>query len=186
MVGEVVVLVDEEIDFQASPISHGTQIVQLFHTAVLVAHLVLDAIGQKVGVSIAECAEASIAVRIQSTAVIAQFGIDDGKIKVDDEILVAVGRGVLPDIEVAVEPVEPVGGIDIIVVSEHRYGEALAESAGTDEEEVLVGIFHFLYEPCLVDIIAVVLAYGHKIHHSVGYALWCRLFSSIVHKLGAL
>ena len=60
--------------------------------------------------------------------------------------------------------------IDVVIMPEHGHGEALAESARADEEEELVGVLHLLDEPCLIDVIAVILPYGNEIHHPVGYA----------------
>ena len=54
---------------------------------------------------------------------------------------------------------------------QHGHGKALAEAAGTDEEEELVGILHLLDEPRLVHIVAVILAHSHEIHHPIWDAL---------------
>ena len=177
MVREVVVLVNKEVDSSIGLASLLVEVVQLFHATVLPVHLLLDALWQILRIDIAEVVELRVADSVHRTAVIAQIGIDDGKVEVDDEILVVVWRRVLADVEVAVEPFELVGCVDVVVMVQHRQGEALAETARTDEEEVLVGFFHFLDEPGLVDIVAVFLAYGHEVHHAVGYAL-CLYFCS--------
>ena len=78
-----------------------------------------------------------------------------------------VGRGVLANIQITVKLLEQALLIDVVIMAQHRQGEALAETAGTDEEKELVGIFHFLDEPCLVYIVAVVLADSHKVHHAI-------------------
>ena len=112
-----------------------------------------------------------VANRIHRIAVIPQVSVDDGKVKVDDEILVVIRCGVLTDVEVAIEPLKLVSIIDVIVVVQHRHGQALAEASWANEEEELVCSLHFLYKPRLVYIVAVVLADSHEVHHSVRYAL---------------
>ena len=177
MVREVVVLVNKEVDSSIGLASLLVEVVQLFHATVLPVHLLLDALWQILRIDIAEVVELRVTDSVHRTAVIAQVGIDDGKVEVDDEILVVVWRRVLPDVEVAVEPLELVGCVDVVVMVQHRQGEALAETARTDEEEVLVGFFHFLDEPGLVDVVAVFLAYCLEVHHAVGSAL-CLYFCS--------
>ena len=59
--------------------------------------------------------------------------------------------------------------------------KALAEAAGADEEEKLVGPFHFVDEPCLIDIVTVVFADSHEVHHTVGYAFYLLLYLSFLH-----
>ena len=119
---------------------------------------------------------------IQPALVVAQFGIDDSEIEVDDEIFIVVGRGMLTNVQVAVEPFVLVGIIDVVVVVQHRHRETLAEAAWTDEEEELVGLLHLLNEPRLIDIVAVVFAYSHEIHHTVGYAFCLFLYHLFFHK----
>ena len=71
--------------------------------------------------------------------------------------------------------------IDVIVMTEHRHGEALAETAGADEEKVLIGSLHLFYKPCLIDIVAIVFAHSHEVHHTVWYALCLFFYSFFVH-----
>lgn len=59
----------------------------------------------------------------------------------------------------------------IVVVMQHRDGQALSEPARTDEEKELVRVLDFLNESRLVNVIAVVAAYVDEIHHPVGNAL---------------
>ena len=71
---------------------------------------------------------------------------------------------------VAIKSFELICCVDIIVVAEHRHCEALAESARADKEEVTVGVFYLLYKSSLIDIVIVILANCHEVHHAVGNA----------------
>ena len=170
VVGEVVVLVDEKIDAGTRLAGLFIQVVKLFHATSLLVHLRLDTFGEILCIDITEIVEFRVADSIQGTAVVAHVGVDDSKVEVDDEVLVVVGRGMLADVKVAIQPFEPVCRIDVVIMPEHGHGEALSESARADEEEELVGVLHLLDEPCLIDVIAVILPYGNEIHHPVGYA----------------
>ena len=77
----------------------------------------------------------------------------------------------LANIEVAIQSLKLICSVNVVIVVKHGYGEALAETSGADEEKVLVGFFHLFYKPCLIDIVAVVLAYCHEVHHTIGYSL---------------
>ena len=95
-------------------------------------------------------------------------------------------RRVLADVEIAIEPLELLLLVDVIIVLQHGDSQALAESAGTDKEEVFVGIFYFLDEPGLIDIVTVVFADGHEVHHPVGDALGLGSCCSFFHNYDAL
>ena len=125
-------------------------------------------------------------MRIQRTAVIAQVGIHYGKVEIDDKILVVVGRRFFAYIEVAIESLELIGSIDVVIMVQHRHSKALAETSWADEEEELVGSFHFLDKPCLIDIIAIVFAYSHEVHHAVRYALCLFLCNRLLFRLIAV
>ena len=120
------------------------------------------------GVSSAEHGEFYSAMCIHRTSVVAQVGIYHCKVEVHDKILVAVWRWVLAYIQVAIKSFELICCVDIIVVAEHRHGETLAESARADKEEVTVGVFYLLYKSSLIDIVIVVFANCHEVHHAVG------------------
>ena len=59
--------------------------------------------------------------------------------------------------------------VDIIIMSEHRQGEALSKTTWTDEEEEFVSVFHLLDKSRFVNIVAVILADIHEVHHAVRY-----------------
>ena len=103
------------------------------------------------------------------------------KVEVHDEILVAVGRWVLAYIQVAIKSLKLVSCINVIVVTEHRHGETLAESARADKEEVSVGVFYLFYKSCLIDIVIVVFANCHEVHHAVGNAQWLAFYAIFIH-----
>ena len=98
-----------------------------------------------------------------------------------DKIFVVIGCRVLADIEVAIQSLKLICGVYVVIVVKHGYGEALAETSGADEEKVLVGFFHFLNKPCLIDIVAVVLAYSYEVHHTIRYSLSFFLYSLCFH-----
>ena len=79
---------------------------------------------------------------IQRSLVVAEVGIDHGKVEEYYQILIAVGRRVLSNIQVAIELLELVSGVDVIVMAKHGQGEALAEAARAVKEEVFVSLLH--------------------------------------------
>ena len=159
--------------------------VELLHTPILLVHLLFDALRQIGCIYITEIIELSVAYGVHCASIIAKVCIDDRKVEIDDEILVAVGCRMLADIQVAIQSLELVNRIDVIIMTEHRQGEALAETAGADEEKVLVGFFYLLDKPCLIDIVTVVLAYCHEVHHTVRYSLCLFFYRSFVHNRDA-
>ena len=74
-------------------------------------------------------------MRIQRIAVIAQVGIDHRKVEINNEILVVIGCRMLADIQVAIKSLKLISGINVVIVIQHLYGEALAETARADEEK---------------------------------------------------
>ena len=76
---------------------------------------------------------------------------------------------------VTIKSFELICFVDIIVVAEHRHGETLAESARADKEEVAIGVLNLLYKSSLIDIVLVILANCHEVHHAVGnaYRFYC-------------
>ena len=171
MVGKVVVLVDEEINPRSCLACLTVKMVQLLHTAVLLVHFLLYTLRQILCVHVAEIVELCIADRVHCAAIVAKVCIDDGEVEVDDEILVTIWRRVLTDIEITVEPLELVLLIYVVIVAQHRHGQALAEAAWAYEEEESIGFFYLFNEPCLVNIVIIVFADCYEVHHSVWYAL---------------
>ena len=98
VVGEVVVLIDEQVNPCVRLARFLVQIVQLLHAALFPVHPLLYPLGQVLLIHVAEKIEFRVAVRVHRAAVIPQLGIDDGKVEVDDEIFVVFRRRVLPDI----------------------------------------------------------------------------------------
>ena len=76
----------------------------------------------------------------------------------------------LADPEVAEEAVEVGSLLHVVVADEHVHHERLAEAAGTDEEEVVVGGFNLGNEVGLIDVIAVLEADGLPVLFPVGDA----------------
>ena len=98
MIGEVVILVDEEIYFQTSLIAFIIYIVQLCHASVLFIQFIFDTLWQKPCIIVTKWIKARVAMRIQRTAIIAQVGIDHRKVEINNEILVVIGCRMLADI----------------------------------------------------------------------------------------
>ena len=119
-------------------------------------------------------------MRVERAAVVAKLGIDYGKIQVYHKKLVVQGCWVFTYIQVAIKPLKLVGLVDVVVVLEHRHGEAFPESARSNEEKEFIGILHFLNKTGLIHIVAIVFAYGYEVHHAIRYALsllcYCLLF----------
>lgn len=92
---------------------------------------------EKVSVFLAETFNGSTAVRTQPFAVIIQLAGNTGEVEIEDEVSVAAQRGMLPDIKVAKKSIKLVVGTQVVVVLKNVQRQALAETAGTDEEEVV-------------------------------------------------
>ena len=60
-----------------------------------------------------------------------------GEVEIEDEVSVAAQRGMLPDIKVAQKSIKLGAGTQVIVVLKNVQCQALAEAAGTDEEEAV-------------------------------------------------
>ena len=73
----------------------------------------------------------------------------------------------LSDVKVAKQGIELILGKYIIIVLQHIYCEAFAETARTNKEEKLVRLFYHGYKPGFVYIITVVAADYCKVHHAV-------------------
>ena len=62
------------------------------------------------------------------------------KVKVENQILVALGCRMTTDIEVAKQLVKTLLHVDIVIVRQHGERERLAKATGTDEKEILVRV----------------------------------------------
>ena len=60
-----------------------------------------------------------------------------GEVEIEDEVSVAAQRGMLPDIKVALKSIKLGAGTQVLVVLKIVQCQALAEAAGTDEEEAV-------------------------------------------------
>ena len=105
---------------------------------------------------------------IHRTSVVTQVSIYHCKVEVHDKILVAVGRWILAYRQVTIKSLKLVSCINVIIVMWHRHGETLAESARADKKEVAVGVLNLLNKSSLIDIVIVVFANCHEVHHAVG------------------
>ncbi len=61
--------------------------------------------------------------------------------------------------------------MNVVVIFEHREGEALAESARANIKEILVGLLYIFYEGGLIYIVAILQDDILKVLHTVWYAL---------------
>ena len=122
VVGEMVILVDEEINLLTSVKACLTQIVELFNATVLFVELFFNSNWQVCSILVTKRVETSIAMCIHRTSVVAQVCIYHCKVEVHDKILVAVWRWVLAYIQVVIKSFELICCVNIIVVAEHRHG----------------------------------------------------------------
>ena len=81
-VGEVVVLVDEEINIPPGTLALMIKEVELVDSSFYCVQLFFDALRQKVGIHLTEEVETDLAMRIQSFAVIVQLAGDAGEVEV--------------------------------------------------------------------------------------------------------
>ena len=170
-IGEVVVLVDKEINLLSSLHSLLAEIAKLFYGSNLLIHPLLDARRQKMGIDVAEIFKAKVAMAIQRLSVIIQPCVYLGEVEAYNKILVMLRSRILTDIQFAEDLLELILLVDIIVVFEHREGERLAKATRANIEEILVGIFYILDERSLVYIVAILQNDILKILHAIRYAL---------------
>ena len=111
---------------------------QLCNGILPLVHLLLGAGRQQGGVFVAEAAELNVAVGVHSPLVVVQPCRNHGEVEMDDKVGVALRGRVFSDVELSEEGVKLVLLIDVVVVFEHGEGNALAEAARADEEEILV------------------------------------------------
>ena len=76
----------------------------------------------------------------------------------------------LSDVKAGEEGVELITGTDVVVVLQQVQRKALAEAAGADEEEEVVGFFYKRDEVGLVYVVGVFAADGGEVHHAIGDA----------------
>mgnify|MGYP000740172672 len=171
LVGEVVVLVDEEEDLLTCFIALLVEVVQLLHGSLLLVHLLLDVFGQILGIYVTEEVEFGVVMRVERLAVAVQLGIHYGEVQVNHEVGVSLLRGMLADVESAVLFFEIRLVAHVIVVVQHGDGETFAEPPWTDVEEVLVGILYHGDKTGFVHVVTIVFADIDKVHHSVGNTL---------------
>ena len=81
-VGEVVVLVNEEIHIPPGTLALMIKEVELVDSSFYCVQLFFDALRQKVGIHLTEEVETDLAMRIQSFAVIVQLAGDAGEVEV--------------------------------------------------------------------------------------------------------
>ena len=118
-----------------------------------------------------EIIEMPVAIFIHAFLVVVQIANYHSEVEMDDEVGVALWRGILTYIQIAEDALKLVLLVQVIVVLEHGDGKALAESARAHEEEIQIRSFYRLDEGSLVNIVAVTLYHIFKILHAVGYAL---------------
>ena len=185
-VGEVVVLVDEEIHILSGTCASLIEVIQLLHGSAHRTQSFQSILRKEVGVYLAEVLESNAAMRVQPLAVVVQLAADAREVEIEHQIAVAARRGVLPDVQVTEKGFELVAGAHVVVVLQHIQREALAEAARTDEEEEAVRLLYHGDEAGLVHIIIIVLADIREVHHAVGKSLsagyyvfqWVHLLSS--------
>ena len=110
-------------------------------------------------------------MHVQTTLTIVYTCVHLSKIEVNDEICIMLWRRILANVQSTEEGLELVLLVNVVVMFEHREGEALAKTARADIEEVLVGILYILDEWGLVHIVAILQDYILKVLHAVRYAL---------------
>ncbi len=171
-VREVVIFVDKEVYLLTYLSTTVINKIKLLHgTVTFLLHSFPHPAGQIFGISVAEHSECGVTMCVKCLAVVVKFGIHNGEVQVYHKILVVLRCGMVADVESLVEHVELIGIIHVVVMAQHRQGEALAETARTDKEEKLVGALYLLDIAGFVYIITAVAPYRHEVHHAVGDSL---------------
>ena len=179
LVGEMVVLVDEEIYLLANLQAFCAEKTQLANGIVaLRLHAGYYVFGKILLVDVAEIQKHKVAGGIHPLLIVIQSRIDHGKVEMYDEILVMLRRRVLTDIKLSEKTLELVSLVDVVVIFEHGEGKALAEAARAYVEEVHVRLFYILYEWGLVHIVAIPFHNILKALHTIRYALAVNPLSS--------
>ena len=122
-------------------------------------------------------------MHIQSTLIIVYTSIHLGKVKVNYEIFIMLWRRILANVQSTEEGLKLVLLVDVVVMFEHREGEALAKTARANIEEVHIGIFYIFDEWGLVYIVTIPFPNILKVLHAVRYALAIDSLSSFSYSL---
>ena len=116
IVGEVVVLIDEEIDALAYFRTNLAEIPQLFHSPLTFVHLFLRSFWKETRIDIAEEIKHNVAMPIHTSLIIVESCTHLGKVEMDDEIRIALRGRILTYVQSTEEGLKLVLLVDVIVI----------------------------------------------------------------------
>ena len=118
-IGEMIVLVNEEIHLLSGLLAFLAEIVQLLCCTILLVHLFFQVGWQILCIHIAEVVKLCVAMRIKSLLVILKIGIYHGKVERDNQIGIMLRCRIFTDIQSSKQFLKPVSHIDVIILLEH-------------------------------------------------------------------
>lgn len=136
-IGEVVVLVNQQVDVRAARTrdiavqgrEHGTGI------GVVLLHHLPHVTAQQDLVPDDEILDYHAAVGLERSLHLVGVGGHLREVEPERQIRVARRRGVMPDVQPAEQLVEPLPVVHAVVRLQHRHKQGLAEAAGAKQEE---------------------------------------------------
>ena len=166
-VGEVVVLVDQHV--QRDDVLPGVleQLVQLAVDRGVGEDAVDHRFGKQVPIPFQRAAQLDEAVGLEPFPQGLQGVVERREVEAEDDVAVAVRRGLPPDVGSGEEGLEPIGAVAVVVALQQRHPARLAESARPDEEGV-ARVLQLVQKARLVDIEAALGPYRLEVRPAVG------------------
>ena len=174
VVGEVVILVDNEIEFEVQIMRDTMDQVEHTHTRLLLFHILQEVIGIVDGVFLGKQQTALAQIAIEVLIEVIQITAHHREVAVQHLKLALLRCGMIGDIKALEQLLEVVLLIDVVVGLQHVEEQALAEAARTDEEKKVAGILHPFEEHGLVNQIFMFFSYLLEVGNAVRYALEIR------------
>ena len=142
VVGEVVILVDNQVKLESPLLGGHPYLVELAHGGLLVKHALhhLRLVEPLVGID--ERVNLSTTIPIEILFQVLQSAPHQREVEVQHQEAVPVLRGVFGHVETLEKLREVVLLVDVVVGLEHVEEQALAESSRADEEQEVSCLFH--------------------------------------------
>ena len=150
-VGEVVVLVDQDVEPDAVPVGVQEQRVELVVDGRLRADALVCRFGEQLRVRFQRVGELDVTVVLEVPLESLQGVVEGGEVEPQHDVPAAVGRGVAADVRTVEQRLEVVGLVTVVVALHHRQPAGLAEPPRADEEHESL-LLQRVQEARLVDV----------------------------------
>ncbi len=171
VVGEVVVLVDDEVFFVAKPIGDPIDIADFSIVGAIRLHFIYKTFRITVSIRLCVYIQCYTHVAIEIVVQVVDVPSHLREVELQHLELSAQLRGVVGNPEASEEAFEIILAVDVVVVLHHAHEQALAETAWTNKEEEICGLFHAWQIHGFVAIVLVSVANSPE----VGNAVWDKL-----------